>query len=84
MRDAEIGDAGLRDDAAVRIVDVEDAVEAAHHQQHRILQRQRAARQRRARAARHNADVAHRCNISRMRETCSTVSGKTTTSGIWR
>ena len=56
--DAEIGDAGLRDDDAVRIVDRQDAVEAAHDQQHRILERQRAARQRRAGAARHHADVA--------------------------
>ena len=40
MADAEIGDAGLRDDAAVVVIDVEDAVELAHAEQHAIGQRQ--------------------------------------------
>ena len=56
--DAEIGDARLRNDDAVWIVDRQDAVEAAHDQQHGILERQRAAGQRSAGAARHDADVA--------------------------
>jgi len=56
--DAEIGDARLRHHAAVGIVDLEDAAEAAHDQQHGVLQRQRAARQRGAGAARHDADAA--------------------------
>jgi hypothetical protein len=55
--DAEIGDAGLGRHRAVGKVDVEDAGKARHDEQHRIGQRQRAAGERGARAARHNFDV---------------------------
>ena len=41
---------------AVVVIDVEDAVELAHPEQHAVGQRQRAARQRRAGAARHHLD----------------------------
>ena len=57
-RNAEIGDARLGDDDAVGKIDLENAVEAAHDEQHCIFQRQCAARQRGAGAARHDADVA--------------------------
>jgi hypothetical protein len=56
--DAEIGDARLGDDGAVGKIDLEDAVEPAHHQQHGIFERQRPAGQRGAGTARHDADVA--------------------------
>ncbi len=60
--DAEIGDAGLRGHRAVVEIDVEDAVELAHAEQDRILQRQRAAGERGAGAARHHADAVLRGN----------------------
>jgi hypothetical protein len=52
--DAEVGHAGLGDDAAVVIVDLEDPVELGEPQQHPVGERQRAPRQRRAAAARHH------------------------------
>ena len=57
MGDAEIGDAGLRHHHPVHQIDLEDRVEAAHDQQHRVLQRQRAAGQRCAGSARHDANA---------------------------
>jgi hypothetical protein len=47
--DGEVGDAGLHHGDAVVIVDIEDAVEPRHAEQHRIGERQRTARQRCAR-----------------------------------
>jgi hypothetical protein len=40
LGDAEIGDAGLHDDAAVGDVDVDDPLELAQAKQHAILKRQ--------------------------------------------
>jgi len=57
LRDAEIGDAGLGDHGAIGKVDLQDAVEAAHHQQHGVLEGQRAARKRRPGPARHDPYV---------------------------
>ena len=48
---------GCDHDAAVVEVDLEDAVELAHAEQHAVGERQRAARQRGAGAARHDADA---------------------------
>ncbi len=45
MGDAEIGHPGLGDDAAVVVIDVEDAVEPGHAEQHAVGQGQGAARQ---------------------------------------
>ena len=60
--DAEIGHARLGDDAAVGDIDLEDAVELAHAEQHAVGERQRAAGQRRAGAARDDLDLVRRCN----------------------
>ena len=57
VADAEIGDPGLRHDAAVVVVDLENAVELAHAEQHAVGQWQRAAGQRRTGAARHDFDA---------------------------
>ena len=54
--DGEVGDAGLGDDAAVGDVDLEDAVELAHAQEHAVGERQRAPRQRGPGAARDDLD----------------------------
>src|SRR5690606_30805099 len=48
LGDAQVGDTRLRDHNTVGIVDLEDAVELAHHEQDRILERQGAAGKRRA------------------------------------
>ena len=53
--DADVGHPGLHHGAAVGIVDVEDAVHPHQPDHHRIRQRQRAAGQRGAGAARHHA-----------------------------
>ena len=45
LANAEIGDAGLRHDTAVVVIDLEDAVELGHAEEHAVGQRQRAARQ---------------------------------------
>ena len=57
VADREIRDARLRDDAAVRVVDLEDPVEFAETQDDRIGRGHRAARERRAGAARHDFDA---------------------------
>ena len=57
MGDGEVGDARLRHDAAVVDVDLKDPPEPAHAQQHAVGQRQRAARQGGAGAARHHLDA---------------------------
>ena len=53
----EIGDAGLHHRDAVVVVDLADAVELRHAEQHAVGQRQRAAGQRGAGAARHHLDA---------------------------
>ena len=50
----EIGDAALRDDAAVRVVDLDDLVELAQAYDDGVLGGDRAARERRSGAARHD------------------------------
>jgi hypothetical protein len=52
----EVRHAGLRHHAAVRRVDLENAVEPAEAQQNAVGERQRTAGQRRAGAARHDLD----------------------------
>ena len=54
VADREVGDAGLRDDAAVRVVDVEYSIELTEADDDGVGRRYRAARQRRAGAARHD------------------------------
>ena len=56
--DGEIGDARLDPRVAVGEVDLEDAVHLAEAEDDRVLLRDRAARQRRAGAARHDVDPA--------------------------
>ena len=55
--DAEIGHAGLGDDAAVGHIDVEDLVELAHAEKNAVGERQRAARKRRSGAAWDDLDL---------------------------
>ena len=55
--DREIGDAGLDHRDAVGEVDLADALELAHAEQHAVDQRQRAAGKRSPRPARHHADA---------------------------
>ena len=57
LADGEIGDARLSHDHAVVEIDLADTLEFAEPQQHRVRQRQRAARQRRAGATRHHLDA---------------------------
>ena len=57
LGDRQIGDAGLGDDAAVVVIDLEDAVEFGHAEEHAVGERQGAARQRGAGAARHDLDA---------------------------
>ena len=57
LADGEIGDAGLGDDDAVVEIDLADALELAEPQQHAVGERQRAAGQRGAGAARHHLDA---------------------------
>ena len=57
LGDGEVGDAGLRHHAAIGVVDLEDAVELAEAEQDAVGERQRAARQRGAGAARHDLDA---------------------------
>ena len=56
IRDAEVGHARLRDHAAVLEVDLEDPVELAEPQHDPVGERQSAARERGAGAARHDLD----------------------------
>ena len=53
----EVGDAGLRHHAAVGEIDVEDAVELAEAEQDAVGERERAARERGAGAARHHLQL---------------------------
>ena len=55
--DRKIGDARFGDDAAILVIDVENPVHAAQTHQDRIGQRQGAAGERGARAARHDGDA---------------------------
>ena len=57
LGDAEIGDAGLGGDGAVLVVDVEDAVELAQAQDDAVGERQGAAGERGAGAARDDLDL---------------------------
>ena len=57
LADGQIGHAGLGHHGAVVEIDLADALEFAQAQQHRIGQRQRAAGQRGAGAARHHLDA---------------------------
>ncbi len=57
LRHREIGDAGLDHGDAIVEIDLADAVELGEPEQHAIAERQRAAGQRRAGAARHNLDA---------------------------
>ena len=57
LADGEIGDARLDHGDAVGEVDLADAVELAHAEQHAVDQRQRPAGQRGARPARHHPDA---------------------------
>ena len=57
LGDGEIGDARLHHRGAVVIIDIEDAVELAHAQEHSIGERQRTAREARSGAARHHPDA---------------------------
>ena len=57
LADGEIGDAGLGHHHAVVEIDLADALELAEPQQHAVGQRQRAAGQRGAGAARHHLDA---------------------------
>jgi len=68
---------------AVVEIDLADALELAEPQQHAVGERQRAARQRSAGAAGHHLML---CSWQYFRtfETCSVVSGSTTTIGGWR
>ena len=54
LGDVEIGDAGFDHDAAILVIDLQDALHAPHADQDAVLARQRAARQRGAGAARHD------------------------------
>ena len=56
LRDRKIGDAGLDHGDAVVVVDLADAVELGEPEEHAITERQRAAGQRGAGAARHHFD----------------------------
>ena len=53
----QVGDPGLGHDAAIVVIDVEDAVELGHAEQYAVGQRQGPARQRGAGAARHDLDA---------------------------
>ena len=57
LRDGEIGDARLDHRHAVVEIDLADAVELGHAEQHAVGQRQRAAGERGAGAARHHLDA---------------------------
>ena len=57
LRDREVGDARLGHHHAVLEVDLADAVELGHAEQYAVGERQRAARQRGAGAARHHLDA---------------------------
>ena len=57
MGDRQVGHARLHHGAAVRVVDLEDAVELGEAQQDAVLQRQRSSGQRGAGAARHHLDA---------------------------
>ena len=57
LADRQIGDARLDHGDAVVEVDLADAVELGHAEQHAVGERQRAARQRGSRAARHHLDA---------------------------
>src|SRR5690606_1599965 len=57
VSDAEIRNARLGDDAAILEIDLEDPVELAETEQDAIGERQRPARKRRARTARHDLDA---------------------------
>ena len=83
LADRKVGDAGLGDNDAIVEIDLADALEFAESQQHAVGERQRAAGQRGAGAARHHLD-ALRMAIGRTFDTCSVVSGSTTTIGGWR
>ncbi|MHC2750920.1 hypothetical protein ACVIWV_006374 [Bradyrhizobium diazoefficiens] len=57
LADGQIGDTGLGDDDAVVEIDLADALELAEPEQHAVFERQRAAGQRGAGAARHHLDA---------------------------
>ena len=82
--DRQIGDARLHHRDAVVEIDLADAVELGHAEQHAVGERQRAAGQRGAGAARHHLDALVVAIAQHLRETCSVVSGSTTTMGSWR
>ena len=56
-RDGEVGDAGLDHCDTVLEIDLADAVELGHAEKHAVAERQSAARQRGAGAARHHLDA---------------------------
>ena len=84
MADGEVGDPRLRHDAAVGEIDVEDALELAEAEQDAVGERQRAARQRRAGAARHHLQLALVAIAQHRARPARRVAGKTATSGSWR
>ena len=61
LGDVQIGDAGLDHDAAIFIIDLEDALHAPHADQYAVFARQRAAGQRSAGAARHDGNAFGGC-----------------------
>ena len=83
LRNREIGDAGLDHGDAIVEIDLADAVEFGHAEQHAVAERQGAARQRRSGTARHDLDALAVAKASTA-ATCSVVSGSTTTIGSWR
>ena len=84
LGDREVGHARLRHHHAVVEVDLADAVELGHAEQHAVGERQRAAGQRGAGAARHHLDALAMAIARGSRLTCSVVSGSTTTIGSAR
>ena len=78
--DAEIGHAGLSDDAAIGDIDLEDLVELAHAEKNAVGERQGAARERGSGAARDDLDLV-RGAIAHDLDTCAVVSGSTATIG---
>ena len=84
LGDAEVGHAGLGDDGAVLEVDVEDPVELAQAQHDAVGERQGAARERGAGAARHDLDPLGVAEAQDRRRPAAVVVGSTTAIGTVR
>ena len=81
--DGGIGDARLQGDAAIFVIDLEDAAHPPHADQDAVGARQRAAGERGARAARHDRH-ARLGGIAQNGGNLFGVLGSTATSGRWR